>query len=80
MVCEAAVPAWEVTDDEKGKLGKALGTACALWFPGDIPPKFIALIVVAGVTGEIIASRRDPDTGKLKPRYRPPPVKEAPAA
>lgn len=75
MTFEMVAPAWEVKDDEKDKLAEALGKACALWFPGDIPEKWIALIVVAGVGGKIIAARRDPITGQLKPRFRP--VQEA---
>ena len=76
MSFEMACPAWEIQDDEKDKLAAALGKACALWFPNDIPEKWIALIVVAGVGGKIVAARRDPVTGGLRPRFRPP----APAA
>lgn len=72
MTFGMVAPAWEVTDSEKSKLSIALGKACALWFPGDIPPKWIALIVVVGACGEIVATRRDPDTGRLKPRFYPP--------
>jgi hypothetical protein len=70
MTFEMAAPAWEVTDAEKSKLADALGKACALWFPGEIPAKYVALIVVAGSVGQIVAARRDPSTGRLKPRHR----------
>ncbi len=80
MTCEMAVPAWEVTDDEKGKLAAALGKACALWFPGEIPEKYVALLVLAGSVGQIVAARRDPSTGRLKPRYRTITIEQAPAA
>jgi len=66
---EVIAPAWAVTDPEKSKLAKALGTAVALWFPGEIPEKWVALIVVAGAGFEIVAARRDPATGKLAPRF-----------
>lgn len=69
--CELTVPAWEVTTDEKNKLADAIGNACALWFPGEIPPKWAALIVLAGAAGQIAMARRDPGTGGLKPRFRP---------
>lgn len=72
MSFEMACPAWEIQDEEKDKLAAALGKACALWFPNDIPEKWIALIVVAGVGGKIVAARRDPVTGGLRPRFRPP--------
>lgn len=72
MLTEAACPAWEITDDEKNKFSGALGRACALWFPNDIPEKWIALIVLAGVGGRIVASRRDPATGGFIPRFRKP--------
>jgi hypothetical protein len=66
---EVVAPAWAVTEPEKSKLAKALGVAVALWFPGEIPEKWVALIVVAGAGFEIVAARRDPATGKLKPRF-----------
>jgi hypothetical protein len=71
MTFELTCPAWEITDDEKDKFAVALGKACALWFPGDIPEKWIALIIVAGVGGRIVAARRDPLTGGFKPRFKP---------
>jgi hypothetical protein len=70
--CELTVPAWEITTDEKTKLADAIGNACALWFPGEIPPKWAALIVLAGAAGQIAMARRDPATGGFRPRFRPP--------
>lgn len=77
-VCEMTCPAWEITDDEKNNFAAALGKACALWFPGDIPEKWIALIVVAGVGSKIVAARRDPATGGFMPRFRKPRTIEQP--
>jgi hypothetical protein len=74
---ELTCPAWEITDDEKTKFADALGKACALWFPGEIPEKWVALIIVAGVGSQIVAARRDPRTGGLKPRFRPKPIERA---
>lgn len=71
-VCELTCPAWNITDEEKDSFSAALGKACALWFPGDIPEKWVALIVVAGVGSKIVAARRDPATGGLKPRFNKP--------
>lgn len=78
MAFDMAAPAWEVTNDEKGKLAAAVGKAATLWFPDGIPEKWIALIVVAGVGAQIVGNRRDPVTGKLKPRYFPPKEQAAP--
>lgn len=72
MITDAACPAWEINDDEKNKFADALGRACALWFPGEIPEKWVALIVVAGVGGQIVTKRRDPATGGFLPRFRKP--------
>jgi len=66
-------PAWNITADEKGSLSSACAEALALWFPDQvIPPKYMALLVVAGVTLEIIDKRRDPKTGELMPRVHEP--------
>jgi hypothetical protein len=72
-LCDLAVPAWGVTPEEKTAFGNAIGEAVALWFPGEIPPKYMALVMV-GVTGYmIVMKRQDPDTGRLKPRRIEPP-------
>ncbi len=80
MLTDAACPAWEITKDEKTEFADALGKACALWFPGEIPEKWVALIVVAGVGGRIVAGRRDPATGGMLPRFRKPVTIEQPQA
>ncbi len=72
--CNAMCPAWDVTDAEKSKLAGALAHAMQLWFPGEIPEKYVALIVVAGVGFEIVSARRDPATGGLKPRFHAAPA------
>lgn len=71
MSFRLAAPAWEITNDETTRLSTALGHAVALWFPNEIPEKWVALIVVAAVGAEIVGSRRDPETGRLKPRFYP---------
>jgi len=61
-------PNWAVTADETHKLSGALAQACMLWFPDQpIPPKYIAVLSVIAVGAEIVMSRRDPETGQLKP-------------
>ncbi len=61
-------PNWAVTADETHKLSGALAGACMLWFPDQpIPPKYLALLAVVATTAEIVMSRRDPETGQLKP-------------
>jgi len=64
----SVMPAWAISPQETDDLSDALARACVLWFPdGMIPPKYLALCVVAGIAGKIVLKRRDPDTGKLKP-------------
>ena len=83
LVCDALVsrgfdvmaPAWNVTPVETGRIGDATADALLLWFPDQIiPPKYLALLVVAGVTMEVIDARRDPQTGQLRPRTNAKPV------
>ncbi len=75
---DALVPAWNVTDQEKTSLADACAQALLLWFPDQlIPPKYMALLVVAGVTLEIVDARRDPKTGALRPRVYEPPKQPA---
>lgn len=68
----ALVPAWKVTQAESGKLAGAMARAFVLWFPDlIIPPKYLALLTVAGVCFEIAQARRDPATGQLLPAQLP---------
>lgn len=63
----ALVPAWEVTEPEVDRLAGAMGQALLLWFPDMIiPPKYMALLAVAGVSFEIISARRDEKTGGIR--------------
>ncbi len=78
MVCEAVAPNWEINDSEQSKIADALGRACALWFPEEIPEKWVALIVVVGAIGEVASRRRDPATGRFKPRHKERVVAEQP--
>lgn len=77
---EIGAPAWAVTNEEKTRLADAMAQALVLWFPDQpIPPKYLALLVLAGVGLEIVAARKDPLTGQLKPRThaKPAPAKES---
>lgn len=68
----ALVPAWRVTPVESGKLAGAMARALLLWFPDMIiPPKYLALLTVAGVAFEIAQARRDPQTGQYRPGKLP---------
>ena len=66
------VPNWQVTGDEKTALADSIVQALMLWFPdGLIPPKYMALLVVAACVSTIVMSRMDAETGALPPRYAP---------
>jgi hypothetical protein len=73
----AIAPAWAITPEETGKLALAMSQAALLWFPDHIiPPKYMALVVIAGVSFEIINARREP-SGKFRPlRVAQPPAIE----
>jgi len=74
---QSFVPAWTVTPPQSHKLADALARACVLWFPdGAIPPKYLALLVVANAAWEIAAANRDPQTGQLKARTHAKPAAE----
>ena len=77
LAAGALVPAWRITPAESGKLSGACARALMLWFPDMIiPPKYLALVVIAGVGFEIAQARKDPATG----RYLPARLPEKPAA
>jgi hypothetical protein len=66
-------PNWNVTDAENRELAKATATALALWFPDQqLPPKYAALLALAGCVYGIAESRRDPQTGRIRPLRAPP--------
>lgn len=68
----AVFPNWQVTPAESGKFAGAMARAFLLWFPDQIiPPKYLALVTLAGVGFEIVQARRDPETGKLRPARLP---------
>lgn len=63
-------PAWNVTADENDRLSTSIARALVLWFPDQpIPPKYLALLVIAGTAAEIVNARKDPATGQLRPRF-----------
>jgi hypothetical protein len=67
---DTLAPAWQVTQKETDNIADATAQALFLWFPDQIvPPKYMALLVLAGSFFEVIDSRRDPATGNLKPRF-----------
>lgn len=75
------IPNWRITPAETKDMSDAIVQALLLWFPdGMIPPKYMAVLAIAGVAARIAAVRKDPDTGELPPRYAPPPKRPAPAA
>lgn len=70
--CTAVVPAWKVTPHEVGRLSTACSKALMLWFPDMIiPPKYMAILVIAGVGFDIAKARRDPSTGRYPPARVP---------
>ena len=69
---DALLPAWRITPPEVSKLSTACSKALMLWFPDMIiPPKYMALLVVAGVGFEIAQARKDPSTGRYHPARVP---------
>lgn len=75
------IPNWHITPGETKDMSDAIVQALMIWFPdGLIPPKYMAVLAIAGVGARIAMARRHPDTGELPPRYAPPPRKPQPAA
>jgi hypothetical protein len=67
---ESLAPNWAVQTSEIDPLADAIADACLLWFPDTpIPPKYLALLVVANAALNIVKTRRDPQTGMLKPLH-----------
>ena len=66
-------PNWAVQPEEASEFSDAMAEALLLWFPDQIiPPKYLAAFNVAWVGLKIIATRRDPETGALKPLHAKP--------
>ena len=82
--CNALLPAWQVKPAEVSKLSTACSKALMLWFPDMIiPPKYLALLTIAGVAFEIAQARKDPNTGAYLPARVPdraPPIDQAATA
>lgn len=75
------IPNWHITPAETKDMSDAIVAALMLWFPdGLIPPKYMAVLAIAGVGARIAVARRNPETGELPPRYAPPPRKAQPTA
>lgn len=65
---QSFAPNWALTPAEVDGMSKALTGACMLWFPDQpIPAKYLSLLTVAAAAAQIVAARRDPETGQLKP-------------
>lgn len=73
-------PAWVVEPQKMAALVDASSLALAYWFPAELPPKYVALVMVAGALYGIAQDNRDPATGAYKPRYAPPKDKPADGA
>ncbi len=72
----ALVPAWRVSPEKSNKLGTAMAKAAMLWWPDMIiPPKYLALITIAGVVFEIAQDNKDPATGRYRPARLAEPVR-----
>jgi hypothetical protein len=70
---DIVVPAWRISADERKALSSSIALALAAWFPDhQLPPKYVALLGVAGSLYAIVDARRDPETGKLLPRHEQP--------
>lgn len=67
-----AVPNWTITEAQHQALAESTAYALALWFPTEIPPKWAALLGVGMAAYSIVESNRDPETGELRPRVKPP--------
>lgn len=75
---DIVVPAWEITPEERKQLSSSVALVLAAWFPDhQLPPKYVALLAVAGSLYSIVESRRDPETGKLKARRNEKPATAA---
>lgn len=67
-----AAPNWNVTREEKRQLAHSTAVALAHWFPNQqLPPKYAALLTLAGTAYGIAEARRDPDTGRIRPLRAP---------
>ncbi len=64
-------PNWRVEPDKQAALAKSGALALALWFPHEIPPKYLALLAVGGCVWAIAQDNRNSTTGKFQPRYAP---------
>jgi hypothetical protein len=75
-------PNWVIVPARQEALTKAAALALAYWFPHEIPPKYLALIMVAGALHGIAQDNKDPKTGAYKPLHVPPKKEtdDAPAA
>lgn len=64
-------PNWRIAPEKQTALAKSGALALALWFPHELPPKYLALMAVAGCAWSIAQDNRNPQTGAYQPRYAP---------
>jgi hypothetical protein len=68
-MADVFAPAWGISHEERKGVASSISMAMAAWFPNaQLPPKWMVLLNVAGSMYSLVESRRDPETGKLKPR------------
>ena len=60
-------PAWEVQPAKMTALAKTSAVALVYWFPHELPPKYVALLMVAASIYGIAQDNRDEKTGAYKP-------------
>lgn len=77
MLHASTAPAWHLDPAKHAALAKSGAYALALWFPHELPPKYVALVGVAGVAWSIAQDNRDPRTGAYKPRHVTKPSSDA---
>lgn len=67
-VHKSAAPNWAFKPEKRAALTDALATAAMLWFPdGIIPPKYLALLVLAQAIDAIASDNYDEGTGAYRP-------------
>jgi hypothetical protein len=64
-------PNWKLDPAKQAALARSASVALVLWFPHEIPPKYVALIGVAAATWAVVQDNKNPLTGELQPRFAP---------
>jgi hypothetical protein len=69
-------PNWRLVPEKHAALAKSGALALALWFPHELPPKYVALVAVAGCVWAVAQDNKNPVTGEYQPRHAPQPNPE----